>query len=462
MRRTLAIALGFFLAAMPAAVLAQDSEAARALKTQLEAIQKQLDELGRKEAAEHKFTEIGAASSRSQKETEPRRVVRVYDLSDLFAIAPAYAAREPADLVDAPRAIFPEVNVEASAGAGLGGGGGFGGGGFGGGGFGGGGFGGGGGLFAVPATISRGTASSATLRQFGGSGTGATESVRTGVDELIDTITTTIEPDAWDEVGGPSTITALGASLVVSAPSETQSQIAALLDLFRKRWGSLRTVSLQAHWLWLTEEQVAGAITAEQQRDPPAPFGALSPEAWKQLREQAQAEGQPRQNYHAALTCYNGQTVHVLAGAQQLVVAGMTPVVGGGEDGAAYQPQVKSIQEGAALQITPVVTRTAKYVVADVHSRVNLLGAAPAGEGGKQDGAVGEVVAAIDRPALSSQRLSTTLRIPVDTPTLVGGMTFGGDDAAPANLYLFLTATVRELKDDEMQDEVSEEVKPAE
>jgi hypothetical protein len=283
------------------------------------------------------------------------------------------------------------------------------------------------------------------------------------VDNLIDTITSTIEPDQWDEVGGPSTIKALGASLVVSAPTNMHQQIAALLDLFRKRWGSLRTVSVQAHWLWLTEDQISAATAEGKDMNPPAPFGALSPETWKLLLKQARAEDQQRKNYHAVVTCYNGQTVSALAGSQRLIVSGLTPVVAGGDkEAAAYQPQVKAVQDGAAIQITPVVTRTAKYVVADVHSRVNLLAAAaPAAAVAKDSGPVAQVVAALDRPALQSQRLSTTLRIPVDMPTLVGGMTFAGEGEGSANLYLFLTATVRELRDDEGA-EVKGEEKPAE
>jgi hypothetical protein len=78
----------------------------------------------------------------------------------------------------------------------------------------------------------------------------------------------------------------------------------------------------------------------------------------------------------------------------------------------------------------------------------------------KEAGPVAQIVAALDRPTLESQRLSTTLRIAVDTPTLIGGMTFAGDGENKANLYLFLTASVRELKDEEKAEEKGGE-KPA-
>ena len=55
-----------------------------------------------------------------------------------------------------------------------------------------------------------------------------------------------------------------------------------------------------------------------------------------------------------------------------------------------------------------------------------------------------DVTTAIDRPEIVLQQLSTTLRIPIDTPMLVGGMSFTGDPEVPAStLYLFLSVCPR-------------------
>ncbi len=444
------VALSFAATIFQLAQAQVESPQAREIRAQLEALQLRLADLTRQDSSGRNVTEIGSSRGRSHQEDEPRLVVRIYDLSDLYSIAPRYAAHEPSDLQQGRRPIFPDVEqAVASSGAG---------------GFGGGGMGGamGGGMFSVPSTIA-GPQNSTLHQASGAMGGSVAESARSSIDGLIDTITTTISPEDWDDVGGPASIKSLGASLIVSAPLDTHDKIAALLDLFRKRWGSLRTISLQAHWLWLSEEQLAAGLADAPPavKDTPAAFGAVSDAGWKQLRAAAAANAMARRGYHAVLTCYNGQTVHALAGGQQLVVAGLVPVVGGGEkQDSAYQPSVRAIQEGAALQITPVATRTAKYVVADVHTRVNLL-SGPANKlaaAAAKDAAAGEVtqvVAAIDRPVLQSQRLSTTLRIPADRPTLIGGMSFpapGGE----ANLYLFLTAHVQELRDDE-----GGEIKPA-
>ena len=59
-----------------------------------------------------------------------------------------------------------------------------------------------------------------------------------------------------------------------------------------------------------------------------------------------------------------------------------------------------------------------------------------------------EVVAAIDRPRLVVQRLSTTLRVPVDSTMLIGGMTMSGEQTAKnQTLYLFVKLIVQELRD---------------
>jgi hypothetical protein len=54
--------------------------------------------------------------------------------------------------------------------------------------------------------------------------------------------------------------------------------------------------------------------------------------------------------------------------------------------------------------------------------------------------------------------ISTTLRIPVERTVLVGGMTFQGQpDADSGNLYLFIAASVNELRDEPPSDGVHRE-----
>jgi hypothetical protein len=440
-----AIAVWMFAAPL---VWAQGNPRTRELQEQLLEIQEKLRQAARSDEPNSKVTELGSSRAKLHEQQAPLLVVRLYDLNDLFAVAPPYAAREGGELDRETNEVFASDGPSASS-AGPNGGGGMGAGMMG-----------GGGLFDVPETIDKGLATEKGIHhQFSskrGSGAGASSGPRTSMDGLIDVITSTISQDSWDTVGGPASIASIGTSLLISADTESHDKISSLLDLFRKRWGTLRTVSVRAHWLWLSEAQVSDALAAEQKEGgPSAPYGVLSDGGWKKLLAAA-AEGKKRTPYHAMLTCHNGQTVFTRAGRERLIISGVTPVAGNSErEQAVYQPTVRSVQDGVALQITPLVTRNAKFVVLDVHSRVNLLGETPKPLAAKAEGLFGggndieQLVAVIDRPSMQTQRLATTLRIPVGRPALIGGMTFAAEGEGPANLYLFVTASVQELRDDE-------------
>lgn len=449
MRRYIGFGVAIVLMLSAQVVWAQGNPRTRELQAQLEEIQEKLRLAARSDDPNSKVTELGSSRNRLHELEVPRLVIRLYDLSDLFAVAPPYVAKEGGELDRDTSEVFSGDGPSAASSNATGGGG-----------FGGGGFGGGGGMFNVPETIDKalvaekGTQGQTASKRGGGGA--ASGGPRTSMDGLIEVITSTISQDSWDNVGGPGSIASIGASLLISADAETHDKISSLLDLFRKRWGSLRTVSVRAHWLWLSEGTVSDALAADQKAaGEKAPYGVVSDETWKKLLAAA-GEAKKRTPYHAMLTCHNGQTVFTRAGGERLIISGVTPIAGKSEkEQALYQPVVHSIQEGAALQITPLVTRNAKYVVLDVHSRVNLFGETPKPAPAKERTLFGgsttieQIIAAIDRPALQSQRLATTLRVPVGKPSLIGGMTFTTEGEGPANLYLFITASVQELRDDE-------------
>jgi hypothetical protein len=389
------------------------------------------------------------------REEEPEIVVRVYDLSDLLALVASYPAMVASDLGPFDTPLFPssEPSLGGTGAMGMGGMGGM-----------------GGGFFQVgadgtkprPHARSQEPKSSPEPKvypQFAPSkpAPGGINGGRISLDDLINAITSIIEPTQWDQVGGQCSIVPLGNTLLISANSRMHEQITKLFDVFRQRWGTLRTVSVQAHWLWLSDPQVASLLEDKQAKpgDRPA-FGLVNDAAWESLvKELRQAAEKQPAGYQAVFTCYNGQTVHAVSGAQRRVVTGMVPVVGeAGQVG--YQPEVTTLQEGAAIQLTPMVTTGGKLVVLDVHSRVVLLRDKPgrvgvdleAPAGGKS--VVRDLAAVIDRPQVSLQHLETTLRVPVDRRMLVGGMTFEAQPKAgePA-LYLFIKPKVQELRDDQ-------------
>jgi hypothetical protein len=244
--------------------------------------------------------------------------------------------------------------------------------------------------------------------------------------------------------------------LLIAADSKTHDQIEALLGLFRQRWKTLRTVTLRAQWLWLTDEQLA-TMLPDQPADG-APYALVDDARW-QKRPQADEAGSS--GYRSVITCYNGQTVNTVAGGQNLLVTHVQAVVANDADAKVgkrltYSPVVTAVQDGAGLQITPLVSASGKYVVLDVHSRVTKLRPRAAVAPEAKANPELELLTTIDRTEVVSQRLDTTIRVPISQWAMVGGMTFG--DASPvdgASLYLFVNAGVQELQDENPPVEVA-------
>ena len=417
------------------------------LRDEVQSLQAKLESLesaGASNATRDRTTQLGRSRVR---EDEPTLAVRIYDLSDLVAPISPYPAMLSSDFDADESPFFPAASGIMSAPSGMSG------------------MGGMGGMMSVPSSTPRkdvlfqmGASHSTALPKSSKSQPSGTDSMRIDFDSLIDAITSTIEPTEWDSVGGAGSMAPLGNSLIVSTYPRIHEQITALLDSFRKRWGTLRTVSVQADWLWLIEPQLAMLVTdaANANAAEPRAFGLVDDAAWQDhMKEARKSDTEKMAGYHAVVTCYNGQTVHTASGKQHRFIAGMIPVVGdGSEAGIGYQPQVASLQEGAALQVTPMTTTGGKFVVLDVHSRVLLLHDEPGSKVPKSDWSVAQwpvqgVVTAIDRPVAAKSQLATTLRVPVDRRVLVGGMTF---QAKPKHdepgLYLFVKLNVQELRDD--------------
>ncbi|HEX4149967.1 MAG TPA: hypothetical protein VHY20_13305, partial [Pirellulales bacterium] len=389
-------------------------------------------------------TEIGSSTARPR---EAGIIVRLYDINDLFAVAPNYEAPKLSDLQGAGL-LFPQVATSGLANPA------------------GGGMGGGGGFFAVadaaPKTLPERTPA---LGQVSNSG-GNLPSSRTSIDTLIEAIQSTIAPTSWAEVGGEGKIARLGNSLLISADSKTHGQIEALLSLFRQRWKTLRTVTLRANWLWLSDEQLA-ALLPEKPADG-APYALVDDAAWQ---KRPRGDDRLGPGYRAVITCYNGQTVNVVAGGQTLVVTSVhatssKDTTGRNTGETTFFPTAYAVQEGAGLQITPLVSASGKYVVLDVHSRVAKLHPPAKRKEAAKGNLPQELSAAIDHAVVVSQQLATTLRVPVGQNVLIGGMTFEIDETAgSADLYLFINATMQELQDEnppaEGADKQAPDAKPA-
>ena len=442
------------LAASPGWGQSKDDEK-QELRRLITALQETLTQAETAGKTDSRVTELGGRPRPMGVPTEPVMVVRIYDLSDLFAMAPSYPATITPDLGQPDRPLFAALPGGTFTGGGMGGGMG------------------GGGFFSLGDEA--GKLPDPSRRVLYQLHAGSVPSVRTSIDELIEAITATIEPESWDDVGGAGSIATLGNALLISAEEHVHEQIDKLLNSFRERWGTLRTVSTRAYWLWLDDAELETLLAVAN--DPKAKsedkieaFGLVDEAAWQRLMEQLQQDdNQQPAGYRAVLTCYNGQTVHAVSGGQSLVVTGVEPMLVEGDElltiedeepvsasRVVYRPELSVIQEGAALQITPITSVSGKFVVVDVHSRV--VHRRDGTDGGRKAGQAGpyrptpspqQLVAAIDRPQLSTHRFSTTLRVPVDRTMLIGGMTYTSEPKpGEPNLYLFLKVSVQELRDD--------------
>jgi hypothetical protein len=486
MRRILmrhAVVLGVVVSlssSLPSTSFSQDRNAE--IRQQIEALQRQLDAAEQQATAKRNVTQIGASRAKKQ---STGMVVRIYELNDLFAVAPPYAAQIASDLGGLRYRMFDSTEGMMGQ-AGIAG---FGGGGIGGNAFGSGGF--GGGVFSVGARNAATAISSTVAGQAGNQST-----IKTAQDELVNVIKTTISPDLW---AGDGKISKMGNAFIISADEETHTQIEAMLNLFRERWGTLRTISVRGWWVSLPAAELRTLLddpTEKATADGPPVFGLVSDAAWKrvlQLWEQPAADAGKRLSYQATLTAYNGQTVSTQSGVQGLAVSGIETVMAENSDGQrrgdpGYNPSVSVVQEGLAFQVTPIANVSGRTVLLDIHSRLALpfqepkpapparpvaadaaaADTKPAAEprpGGFGDrpafggaanidprvlnrSTAADVARTIDARRLLVHRLSTTARVPADRPYLVGGMSLASNEADGQNLYLFVKVTVQELRND--------------
>jgi hypothetical protein len=402
------------------------------------------DDSVKKPAAEPAANEITSESSQTpeqstltanadsqDEEQEPPLVLRVYDVVDLSRIdVPSYSARKLNDLGDG-RSLFPEKDdpLDQSfmqGGFGMGG-------------------------ISGPA---------------GGSGMNAPF----GFDPIVDLITKVISPSFWDDVGGPASIQPFGELLVISTTEKHHAEIRLLLSQIREHIASRKTLVIETHWLWLTEEQLH-ALT-------PNPSGPVDEKAWEEHQKRLlQEDGDLLPGYHATISCLNGQTVSTVAGKQRRFIISLIPVVGdngapaagagsiplnvGGANGRSvgYQPQSITIQEGAALQVRPILCGE-DQVILDIHGRVVEVETPeqsvnpPSDQDAKksaekaddQEGTgVRAIAEAVDRPVVNTSRIDTTFRAPLGTRTLVGGITGATrPELDEPNLYLFAKVTVKQ------------------
>lgn len=274
-------------------------------------------------------------------------VTRVYPVADLIFIPPNYPFQ----------GISTDVPGQTKASSGfMGGGGVFEGGSMGGGfGGGGGGFGGGGG-------------------GFGGGGFGgqahdpqARNAPETGVDaaepsirQLTKVVQETVATETWSQFGGPGTLTVFGSRLIINQTPGVHEQIKQLLTSLRASGAVQSTVTIRAWWLRLDAAQHQKLVADQSTASPPL----VNRSVLKAFASEQTADA-------GEITCFDGQTVHIISGRFRNAITGVTPVVG--QNDLPALPPTREVQLASA---TGVNTRKAE---ADIDVMISADYKSPAG-----------------------------------------------------------------------------------
>ena len=440
------------------------------LQKQLAVLQSKIDSMNQTNTVDNsRVRSVGNQQSRRtpQQQFDDTMMIRLYDLSDIFAVSPSYPAEMPNELMTA--SSNGRTNRKMM-GAGMGGGG----------------FSaGGGGVFRIPPEPNNFLP---PVKKQGGAGnvTGI-HSATISLEELVEAIQNTVSPDQWEDKNGKASIQFLSNTLLITATKDMHVQINDLINLFREHFGKRRTVSIQTYLIRAGSAEASELLDAKSNE---IGAGVVSPEKWKAFM--ASAKSEKRFVYSATMTGHNNQTLHTLSGRQRQLTLDAIPfettkasmwfenpddVNPFGDDNdqsdedmnlfnrtrsvVGFKPIRQTFHDGAAIQVTPLATRGGNFVILDLHAKVNELLAAE--EGAKKPtifvgfGENEKAEVELDHADYISYRLNTTVRCPKDHVVLAGGMTYDPNAKQDVpNLYLFVKTSIHTIEEDKSDWSLSE------
>jgi len=397
--------------------------------------------------------------------------IRLYDLSDLFAVSPNYPAMAPQDLRGTRLFQTPYASRSGVGGGGFGGG-------VGGGGVGGGGGGsGGGGVFCIPSPnpSSPRTAAVQDAQNLN------MQTAQVTLVQLVETLKETVKPEMWGTTSTSARIKFLGNTLLITATEEMHQQINNLLNLFREHWGKRRTVSVQT-W-WIRADHGASYKLTDKETTEKFGAGVVAKDRWEEFFNKVKDE--KKIVYSATLTGHNNQTLHALSGKQvRLTVdaepiqhadmkwhvkemkelsSGLEPFDSEGEPDTdnlglierqhkliGFRPVETLFHEGATVEITPLATRGGNYVILDLRAKINELVRGERDEVIFVENEGKRMEVKLDDTDCVACRFNSTLRCPKDQVVLAGSMTWdpAAEDESP-EIHVFVKVSVHTIEEDQ-------------
>lgn len=241
-------------------------------------------------------------------------------------------------------------------------------------------------------------------------------------ESLVQLLLSTVNPESWRDNGGAvGNVRPLGTILVVQQTRAAHDQILQLLGDLRQIVGPMQTITVHATWVSVSAGLLPRATTD-------------ATDEWMS-KQKVFCESQ--------ISCFSGQTVHLIAEGARSYISDATPVVA--SNAVAFDPTISVISSGAVLQLTPLLVPGGSEAIVDVQSAVSQAGGplesatavAVSGESVKL-----QVNATIDRVADVSQRFHTTARVPLKKRTIIGGMTMNPAKPEDQGTQLYLVIEV--------------------
>ncbi|HEY8668337.1 MAG TPA: hypothetical protein VIL86_16930 [Tepidisphaeraceae bacterium] len=259
-------------------------------------------------------------------------------------------------------------------------------------------------------------------------------------DQIIKLIQDTIQPESWKDCGGDiGSIRELRGRLIITNSVDNHRQVAMLLEELRK--GNAETITIEADWIVIAPDDLKDLLKKPTGNEPASLPREVDGDVLKQMRGKAP-------NSHAEISCLNSQGIEMISGRMRSALIDLEPVVG--NSAAAFKPTTSMILSGARLRIRPLVQ--GDHAIVHVQTVVC--------DWDKADGVMhvnSEVAASTTRPADDTLKLSTnemqrvdgsashfatSLKMPLNRPVLVGGMTVDPRAKTQDNKRIYLVLTI--------------------
>lgn len=267
----------------------------------------------------------------------------------------------------------------------------------------------------------------ATFGQPGAAGA-ASSSGGMRAEDLVRVIMKTIDPQSFVGDRGNS-IELFGPGLVVTQTPENHKAIEQLLAQLREEVGAgSRLVTVRFRWIMASKGELDSLLVK------PDPKATTAPAETAPAIDLAAVEKRPNGvRYSAQASCYSGQTIHIASGHARTAIMRYEPVVA--QQAPAYNAEATQILSGIMVELTPQVAQDGLTAVLNVRSVVSDVPAPTVAAPATQP--------VPDRLNMLAQQLATTVRMPINKPVLVGGMTLEPDGHGEDLPQMYLVAEVR-------------------